>query len=527
MNLRNAPRLCSTVRDLLRNLDDPRYLRKHPLVARSLALSKNHAYDDPVVLLVATKRLIESAVAAMPRPLQTIIVRCDLGRELHRSVASSLGFSERYFYKLRRRALLLLGQLLSDAGHERLPCVQIDRIVDRLEASLCSADALKHSGDYTGAAAVLNDLAGQCSDACDLTYTNYLLADLFLDVNRLDAASEYFTRAKAAESLMTQYESAALHKSELHSIEAMLAMQSGAKTASGLTQRALQALHQLPHDSSSDRREKALCNLLLAATTFRQVHGSFGDALAAALEARNVLEQYSIDRPSLKVLAFANCSIIQYFVTGGTRGVIAELTAALSVATLHALPRLAAPLAAALCSIQSRKKDFGSAMRFGELALSLARSACTPDEAAVICADVARARLANGDIASAHETLAKADAKGAGSTVRGFLHLVAAESYVAERRFDLGLVAATRAAHLFETPAPSRFYGSALCVHAEALMGRGDRTCARDRIGEALEVLETAGTTEALARAYQLSAQICDNQSHSRAAKALIEHGKH
>jgi hypothetical protein len=463
----------------------------------------------------------------MPRPLQTIIVRCDLGRELHRSVASSLGFSERYFYKLRRRALLLLGRLLSDTAHERLPRVQIDRVVDRLEASLCSADALKNSGDYIGASDVLEDVASRGSDASDSTYANYLVADLFLEVDRTDMASEYLKRGKTTLSaLMVNHEKAQLLEYELDSIEAMLAMQSGAKTASRLTETALQRLCQLPHDPRSDRREKAICNLLLATTTFRQVNGAFGDALAAALEARNVLEQYSVDRPALKVLALAHCSMIRYCVTGATRSVVPELTQAFSFATLHGLPRIAAQLAAALCTIHSRQKDIEGAMRFGELALSMALKVCTPEEVASICAQVTRARLADGDTSAARATLKRADLKKCASTMQGVLESVTAELYVAEHLFDLALAASTRAADLFENRSWIRFYGSALSLQAEALMGRGDGTRARKRIGEALEVLEPTGTADALAHAYQLSAQICDNQSHSRAAKALIEHGR-
>jgi tetratricopeptide (TPR) repeat protein len=527
MNLRNQTRLSSTVRDLLRNLDDPRYLRKHPLVARGLALSKSRAYDDPVVLLVATKGLIESAVAAMPRPLQTIIVRCDLGRELHRSVASSLGFSERYFYKLRRRALLLLGQLLSDAAQGRLPRAQIGLVADRLDGSLCSADALKNSGDYIGAADVLEDVASRGSDASDSTYANYLLAHLFLDVDRTDVASEYLKRGKATLSALTiNHEKVQLLEYELDSIEAMLAMQNGAKTASRLTERALQRLRRLPHDARSDRREKALCILLLATTAFRQVNGAFGDGLAAALEARNILEQYSIDRPELKVLAFAQCSMIRYSVTGATRTVVPELTQAFTFATLHALPRVAAQLAAALCTIHSRQKDIEGAMRFGDLALSMALNVCTPEEVASVCAQVTRARLVDGDTSAANATLKRADPRKCASTMQAVLELVAAELYVAKRRFDLALAASTRAADLFEKRSWIRFYGSALSVQAEALVGGGDRLLARKRIGEALEILEPMGTTDALVHAYQLSSQLSHNKVHLKAAKALTEREK-
>jgi tetratricopeptide (TPR) repeat protein len=527
MNLRNEPRLCSTVRHLLRNLDDPCYLRKHPLVTRSLALSRNSASDDPVALLAAARWLIETASAALPVPLQTIIVRCDLGRELHRSVASSLGFSERYFYKLRRRALLLLGRLLSDAAEGHLPRAQIGVVADRLDGRLCSADALKNSGDYMGAANVLEDVASRDSDAADSTYANYLLADLFLDVDRTDEANEYLKRGKATLSALTiNGEKVKLLEYELDSIEAMLAMQYGAKSASGLTERAMHRLRQLPHDSRSHRREKALCNLLLATATFHQVNGAFGDGLAAALEARNILEQYSIDRPALKVLAFAQCSMIRYSVTGATRAVVPELTQAFTFATLHALPRVAAQLAAALCTIHSRQKDIEGAMRFGELALSMSLNVCTPEEVASICAQVTRARVANRDTPAARTTLKKANLKNCASTMQGILELVAAELYVAERRFDRALAASTRAADLFEKRSWIRFHGSALSVQAEALVGRGDRLLARKRIGEALEILEPTGTTDALVHAYQLSSQLSHNKVHLKAAKALTDRGK-
>jgi tetratricopeptide (TPR) repeat protein len=489
-------------------------------------LSRNSASDDPVALLAAARWLIETAAAALPLPLQTIIVRCDLGRELHRSVASSLGFSERYFYKLRRRALLLLGRLLADAAEGRLPHAQFGFVADRLDGSLCSADALKNSGDYLGAADVLEDVARRGPDASDSTYANYLLADLFLDVDRTDMANEYLKRGKTTLSLTINREKAKLLEYELDSIEAMLAMQNGAKAAPGLTERALQRLRQLPHDSRSDRREKALCNLLLATATFRQVNGAFGDGLAAALEARNILEQYSIDRPALKVLSFAHCSMIRYSVTGATRTVVPELTQAFTFATLHALPRVAAQLAAALCTIHSRQKDIEGAMRFGELALSMALNVCTPEEVASICAQVTRARLANRDTPAARTTLKKANLKKCAATMQGVLELVAAELYVAERRFDRALAASTRAADLFEKRSWIRFQGSALSVQAEALVGRGDRLLARKRIGEALEILEPTGTNDALVHAYQLSSQLSHNKVHLKAAKALTERGK-
>src|ERR1700720_2281318 len=133
--------LYDQVRDVLRHLDDPGRLARNALALTWLSAGKD------------VRIVIERAAQALPKRLRIIIVRCDLGGELHRVVASELGISERYFYRQRREALKRLGSILPTVDAP-IETVAIGR-PDPVGVELAFATALQNAGKFDEAIAGL------------------------------------------------------------------------------------------------------------------------------------------------------------------------------------------------------------------------------------------------------------------------------------------------------------------------------------------------------------------------------------
>lgn len=174
-------RYCAT-RHLLRNLRQPRSLRRNPLAREAFA-----GGDLSGAMRTVASR-VDAALHAMDRDARqaSILVRVDVQRHDPRAVAADLGLSIRQFHRERR------------AAHERfysayatkptLPSISLDdgfaqRLLER-------ASRLGDAGEISSATAILHDVA--CSGADDV-----LRCDALVRRAEIDAWAHRLPRARA------------------------------------------------------------------------------------------------------------------------------------------------------------------------------------------------------------------------------------------------------------------------------------------------------------------------------------------
>jgi tetratricopeptide (TPR) repeat protein len=162
-------------RHLLLHLADARKLRSNSLVAA--IFTRRHDVLDPVTArrkaLEDVRRIVESAAEDLRTSAQgrdaahyyrqyQILVRCDLGGESHKQVASDLGISLRHFYRERRSARVLL------AGSIERAVIQVNKqpifVLDRFDTSFNRAHWLFELGTANESIDALRDLRSSETD---------------------------------------------------------------------------------------------------------------------------------------------------------------------------------------------------------------------------------------------------------------------------------------------------------------------------------------------------------------------------
>jgi hypothetical protein len=141
----------SLARHLLRHLDDASALRDNPLVAA--LFQRTAANDDPLTVIrrivarVADELRERAADGHSPLHAERqyqILVRADLGGELHKRVSADLGISLRLFYGERRAIRLFVAQAVSK--YVRIETERQRVVLDPFEMGFNRARALYEMG---------------------------------------------------------------------------------------------------------------------------------------------------------------------------------------------------------------------------------------------------------------------------------------------------------------------------------------------------------------------------------------------
>lgn len=150
-------RYCAT-RHLLRNLGQPRKLRRNPLACDAFAASTAH--EAAQVIASRVDRALDAMHGAR---YASILLRVDVQRHDPRIVAADLGLSTRHFHRERRIAHDRFFDAYS-AAEPRIvqPPIHVDS--DFTQRLLERAASLADSGEASSAIAILDDMAGSGAD---------------------------------------------------------------------------------------------------------------------------------------------------------------------------------------------------------------------------------------------------------------------------------------------------------------------------------------------------------------------------
>lgn len=183
-------RYCAT-RHLLRNLGQPRKLRRNPLARDAFAASTTH--EAARVISARVDRALDALHGAR---YSSILLRVDVQRHDPRIVAADLGLSTRHFHRERRIAHDRFFDAYSAAKlHIAQPTIKVDsEFTQRL---LERAASLADSGETPSAIAILDDMASSGADAALRCEALTRRAEIDAWAHRLDRARAHLAAAEA------------------------------------------------------------------------------------------------------------------------------------------------------------------------------------------------------------------------------------------------------------------------------------------------------------------------------------------
>lgn len=144
--------LIEAARHALVNLQNGQELLRNALVPRDHCLSYGTVR---FIVLSALESLGSCGAGTTPQKrlrMHTILRRCDLGGEVHKSVIRSMAISRRQFYRERRESLLGLAKtiagLVGEAGTSRRAESATSVMIDLGDAAEAYVEALRLAGQY-------------------------------------------------------------------------------------------------------------------------------------------------------------------------------------------------------------------------------------------------------------------------------------------------------------------------------------------------------------------------------------------
>jgi hypothetical protein len=183
-------RYCAT-RHLLRNLDQPRKLRRNPLAGGAFAASTMHEAAR------AISARVDRALDAMHGARHaSILLRVDVQRHDPKVVAADLGLSTRHFHRERRIAHDRFFDAYQAAELRiRKPAISVD--ADFTRRLLERAASLGDSGEASSALAILADMAESGADPAMRCEALTRHAEVDAWAHRLDRARVHLAAAEA------------------------------------------------------------------------------------------------------------------------------------------------------------------------------------------------------------------------------------------------------------------------------------------------------------------------------------------
>ncbi|HKU67936.1 MAG TPA: hypothetical protein VJP85_09170 [Candidatus Baltobacteraceae bacterium] len=522
------------VQHLLRHLNDVAALRENAIAAR---IFDEHAMgDEPFaqrsalahirtkVLTAAKMLLTEQAESkrahAAARRQYEIVVRCDLGSELHRVVAAELGLSHRQFYRERLRACGKLSEFLMQVPQEPAPA---RTLASEFELRLGCAVGLRNYGQVDAALALLDTLCSEVQSPVDRVRAFCERAAALCDAGRVQQGREGLVRARKA-FLAVQLEDAprAVCAAEIDRVAAMLEWAGGRlREAIEINERAVASLRGGPGITLERGVELAALLTIALATQYREMGGAA--SLGLLQEARDLISYLHDPSPELRASLTGNIATTYALTAGGIPVALTQLNEQLQFARRHNLQREAVDALSTLCLIYVQRRAFEAALAYGRSALALARTISSAEDFAYCALNVSRIEAVLGHAQQALSLIAEVRSRVEGdATLSIFADMSEAEALLSKRAYKRVADLAARCALRFGGLGMERYLGSALRIEAEALAALGNQRDAAAAIGSAVEVLERRGHMFSLAQAYEVSARLTGNTRHRAAAGELF-----
>lgn len=517
------------VQHLLRHLDDSRALRGNSLVRRLFAAEGIGGPERTENALRQIRDAVGSLIEEMAydpvlgkraERYQRILLRCDLGGELHKQVAWDLGIGIRQFYRERRAARHYVAAHLERKLERYMqPALQFDR----LTLARTRIATLRHSGAAAAALVAARDLVRGCEEPRERLIAMVTVADLLADLGRIAQARTALNDARRSLSWSRTALGDTLSEcaARIESCDARLEWESGcAPAASRICEPDPRVFEALRHSHDPLAREFTIRSLL--ARSWRSLcSGEYASAQTAISDARTTLSTLVEPAADLRAEVLISIGTLENL-RDGDEAAARHFDDALLISRQNGLPEHAVQALSGLSVAQQIHGDTELARKTVTEIADSARLVCTPLHYGLFCLRLAELNIALGDTdcgmryatAARKQLDESAFAQLIGSLLQADAAL-AAGSY--QSAVDVARFAERRASHQ-DNP---RMQGTALRLIAEGLHALGQRESARESIMHSIELLERAGHPFSLARAYDSSAKITGSRSHARSAREI------
>lgn len=511
------------VQHLLRHLNDLPNLRRNALVNGLFQRgdSPDHIIHARIRTIVANALDLTLSQHGKSNRLRAvrwraIVQECDLDGRRREVVAEELGLSERQFYRERNAAhksmATLIVRELAQIAQTRSA---LANVASKAELQLELADALRRVGSFEDAERVLNLLANApIETATRLGAINDLLDLYLVDQERHDDALHLISIARSIGSEIHDRDHTA--GAELLAIEASNAWAHGATPDYERYTKDL-LLHVARSHATRRSCELSLRKSLTLARVFLHC-GDAAESRRLLASAKSFLES----EPSASATLSLDLLLVvgeEKLLEGSFGEAVAAFSELLSASRRERAPYYTACASSSLASAYSLLGDTylvethaGNALALGE-----DRDWLHP---------ITAARMALSHVSLEHDPRRSLMlSKQLRSCLsNGFLYILdemTADALTRLGDFHEALTFSERARSGLEKHGLLRYLGVTERVRAEAYTGLHQQNAARDAITRAVELLERHGTMPALARAYELSAQLTNNSTHSTRAREL------
>jgi hypothetical protein len=518
-----------TVRHLLRHLDDARALRGNDLV-RSLFTAEGIGGPERTE---NSLRQIRDAVASLIEEMpydpvlgkraeryQRILLRCDLGGELHKQVASDLGIGIRQFYRERRAARHYVAAHL-ERKLERY--IEPALVFDGHALARTRATSLRHSGAVAAALEATRDIVRRCDDPRERSVALVMTADLLADLGRVAQAKTVLNDARRHLSwnriaLADAFDECTVR---IAACDERLRWESGRACANPDAGSPNEAAFEALRHSDNPLAREFTVQTLLARTWRNLCSGEYVFAETALCAARNTLSTLAEQAAHLRADVLISIGSLENL-RDGDEAAARHFDDALFISRHNHLPQHAVWALNGLSVAQQIHGDTNLARRTLMEIAGEAKSVCPPVHYGLFCLRLAELEIAAGDSESAMRYAVTAR-KELGESAFGQLigSLLQAEAALQAGLYDVSVNVARFAERRASHQENRRMQGTALRIIAEALHVMGQRDSAREHILHAVELLERAGHPFSLTRAYTSSAKITGSRSHARYAREI------
>jgi tetratricopeptide (TPR) repeat protein len=512
----------AALRDMLRHLDNAERLRQNPLALKILAAHANAAKSPGAIALRIRGAVTEALQSLLPpqddrahkmQRLHAIVARCDLGGELHLTVAHDLGLCKAQFYRERTKALELLAEAIVSRLESPASAVTDDR-ADDIRLQLGIAQHFESIGRLEEARKALEALIGQCGSA-ERTLAVYRLVEVFCQLRQFSEARTALGRAKhQARSLGESTAGGKTAAAEILGAEGLIAIESGNISAAvECTERAVAMLAALDTSISQSVR-----------TLFIELSILLGRAYCEAGEYERAVPVVEVARGWVSASVSPQLAVSLHFgglwayfpLPWGVSKALQENAAALNLSRSSGLIRSEGTALGNLCAIQFVRGEYAQALRSGYSAQIVIEALGTPRDTAMVQLNVARSEIALAQGARALDLLQRAKVLAAPYEQEiALIEVAEAEALTLDGRLEAAVRTAQRARQAFEHFGIRKRIGIALRAQAEAYAKLGKQRAAVATIRQAVDATEAAGTAYSLADVYRTSASITGNKRHA------------
>jgi tetratricopeptide (TPR) repeat protein len=480
-------------------------------------LERTHPGDG---LRDVDERSLERAIGELPDRWRAIVVRCDLDRELHQTVAADLGISKRHFYRERNKALAFLSECLcASRSPARVEVAfdvddavggvvehlfntrSVERAVPILEAALCDVSAPVARFRLLVKLAAAHAQCGALDEAAGkLRLAHQILLEVSLERERFQTLQ---LELAAEEANLLR------HRQDPTSAEERL-------------REVICCCVGLGIDGPSVNRAFAVVALALANLLGTQER--YVEAVAFASQAERTLRSYEYDM-ALRSRAMTQLATMRFF--GGVtpaRVVLADLKAAYAIAQTNGFAIDLVQLSTVLAFLHSYAGRHDEALAYGRSTVNIARAANLRDAFTTgAYYTLASAQIAAGNALAAATSLQQLRVSQAKhpESVLPFTDFLEAQILYAGGRYRAALGSAETAIGTSEESRYVRTQGAALELRATIEEKLGERRSARESLDVAIALLERGAPAGLLGKAYARSAQLTGNARHRATSLVL------